>query len=217
MKIIAKYFLLFILILSGFITFAQEVKEFKFIEAEGYYISLNGEKKYGLIYYVPANHVAPKLRKKYGYIEFRKEKGDKKEVIKPSECMGFEVSGYTFVPCLHELTIKDGMMDNRSESDFLQVIREGRLSLYYKYISIIVEVGLMKSNSYTGNLVVKKFDDIKYYPLPNFLRKKQVALVLNELFPGEEEVQRIFESGNRSKTIEALDAYNAKYKKTKTD
>ena len=75
----------------------------------------------------------------------------------------------------------------------------------------------MKSNSYTGNLVVKKFDDIKYYPLPNFLRKKQVALVLNELFPGEEEVQRIFESGNRSKTIEALDAYNAKYKKTKTD
>jgi hypothetical protein len=202
-----KYFLTGLLLLCNALVYAQSHKSFYFGQSEGYYINMKGEKVYGLIRYVaPLSKIA---LNKTGLIEFKAEKKAKKQILKPEEVKEFFVEGdFRFISCLQPLEVKSGMFDATVQSDFLQVVKEGFLSLYYQYTP-------SGSNSFGGmsyeiNMIVKKEGDDRYLRLPLLKGKRKEFLM--ELFPGDEDVIEVFNQNRPNKVLEALDSYNLTHK-----
>ena len=210
MKVIAKFTLIFFLISNSVSTYAQETKQYEFTQKEGYYVNLKGEKIYGLILYMPP--YSHNGLNKSGYIEYKSDKKAKKEKIKPEECKEFVVDEFRFIQCLYPLQVKNGIIDQTIESDFLHVIAEGSLSLYLQYTIFINQSNpSIRRMGYSLNMIVKKEGDKRYLRLPDFEKRRDAFL--KELFPGDQEVIEIFYQRGPNKILAALDAYNVKHKK----
>lgn len=129
---------------------------------KGYYINNTGEKIEGFIKYIRGNN---------GRIEFKKNEEDKKKKVQTIECSEFVLdSSIRFIKA-GGFYAKMGISNEYIERDFLEVLEEGKVSLY-KHYGTVGSYAIGNTYAEIENLVIKK-EDFYVGLHPNIKKRKK--------------------------------------------
>jgi hypothetical protein len=187
-----KYFFLVLLFGIGFKAFGQ----INFRKSHpGYYIDSSGKKSEGLIRYIRGNN--PR-------IEFKADKDEKKKKIYPATCVEFGFDSTSRFIKAEGFAIRIGVWYPDVTSDFIEVLEEGKISLF-KHYSIV-------GDGSTGTLdvenLVVKVHGSSYVGLHPNVRKREKEL--KEVYIDNSDIIDILINKNVDAMRKLIKEYNLK-------